>query len=45
MRNTRKNQISITERVGNTWRMGDVECTPEDDATHVEYEMSRVIVA
>ena len=36
MRSNTDTQRSITERLGNTMCMGNVEHTPEDDATHVE---------
>ena len=45
MRSNTENLRSITERLGNIMCIGNVECTPEDDATHVEYQTSHVIVA
>ena len=36
MRSNTDTLRSITERLGNTMCIGNVECTPEDDATHVE---------
>ena len=45
MRSNTDTQRSITERLGNTMRIWNAECTPEDDATHVEYQTSHVIVA
>ena len=45
MRITRKNEGNITECLGNTRRIWNVECTPEDDAKYVEYHTAHVIVA
>ena len=36
---------SITKLFGNIMSIGNVECTPEDGATHVEYQTSHVFVA
>ena len=36
MRSNTDTRRSITERLGNTLCMGNVEYTPDDDATHVE---------
>ena len=43
MRSNTDTQRSMTERLGNTMCVGNVECTPEDDATHVVLQIAHVI--
>ena len=39
MRSNTDTLRSITKRLGNIMCTGNVECTPEDDATHVERQI------
>ena len=41
----RSNTDHITELLGTAMCMGNFECTPEDDATRVEYQMLYVRTA